>query len=527
MIDAFKHEFGFAQHMTFFIHVRRNVKDKLRECNIPTQISSDILDDIFGKKVGSIHIEGLVDARDCNDFQEKVERFIERLQNASLPSQANMECFITWFQKHKAPVIQDSMLRSVREECGLGSPPSHFTTNACETANCMLKNEVNYKKNDMIHFLQKFNNMIREQGREVERAIIGRGKYELKPQYQSFHVPETKWFAMSTIQREQHLKRFASASVTEAGDLDTAVSSECLGRDLTLAFSLSVDVNTVACHGRISLTCLEGIWSKAAELLKTDGAIVSAPGVSSGSKFVQSYSGHRPHLVTPKRGNTFACDQDCPNWRALNVCAHTVAVAELSGKLPDFVASFKKAKKAPSLSLFAEATMPKGKGRKGSQRPRKRKASVPTEAVLENPALSPCPSNDSPLNQDMSIPVSVSIGSHAMSSPAASRSQVNNFQQPLVTQNMQVTTSPSLYPHPPWSFHGYMPPPSPYSIPMTGSQAPQFCFSNVYYHFNVHCVWLRCPWFAPMLLEVPSDIYPHLDISHLERLRKEFQIQLS
>ena len=62
------------------------------------QLSSDILDDIFGKKVGSVYIEGLVDAQDCNDFQEKVERFVERLQDASLPSQANMERFITWSQ---------------------------------------------------------------------------------------------------------------------------------------------------------------------------------------------------------------------------------------------------------------------------------------------------------------------------------------------------------------------------------------------------------------------------------------------
>ncbi len=30
LIDAFKHEFGFAQHLTCFNHVRRNVKDKLR-----------------------------------------------------------------------------------------------------------------------------------------------------------------------------------------------------------------------------------------------------------------------------------------------------------------------------------------------------------------------------------------------------------------------------------------------------------------------------------------------------------------
>ena len=44
------------------------------------------------------------------------------------------------------------------------------------------------------------------------------------------------------------------------------------------------------------------------------------------------------------------------------MCAHTVVVAELCGKLPDFMAYFKKTKKVPSLSQFAEATMSKGKG---------------------------------------------------------------------------------------------------------------------------------------------------------------------
>ena len=66
----------------------------------------------------------------------------------------------------------------------------------------------------MMNFLQMLNNLICEQECEVERAVIGRGKYELRPQYQSFHVPETKWFAMSTMQREQHLKKFADVSST-------------------------------------------------------------------------------------------------------------------------------------------------------------------------------------------------------------------------------------------------------------------------------------------------------------------------
>ena len=61
----------------------------------------------------------------------------------------------------------------------------------------------------------------------------------------------------------------------------------------------------------------------------------------------------------------FACDQNCPNWKSLSVCAHSVAVAELCGKLLEFVACFMKTKKAPSLTRFAEVTMPKGRGAEG------------------------------------------------------------------------------------------------------------------------------------------------------------------
>ena len=76
-IDAFKHEFGYAQHMTCFIHVRRNVKDKLRLCCILAQLRTDILDDIFGKTVGTVYTEGLVDANDAIDFQEKTSKMVE------------------------------------------------------------------------------------------------------------------------------------------------------------------------------------------------------------------------------------------------------------------------------------------------------------------------------------------------------------------------------------------------------------------------------------------------------------------
>lgn len=197
LIDAFKHEFGFAQHLTCFIHVRRNIKNKLHECDIPSQLSIEILDDVFGKTVGTTRVEGLVDACSETDFQERLDELAKKWQYATLPSSANIDSFLSWFQT-KSVIIKDTMLSTVREECGLGCPPVPFTTNACETANFMLKNHTNYKKSEIFEFLQKLKELIIKQEREIERAIFGRGKYELRPQYRSFSVLESKWFVMST-----------------------------------------------------------------------------------------------------------------------------------------------------------------------------------------------------------------------------------------------------------------------------------------------------------------------------------------
>ena len=152
--DAFMHEFGFAQHLTCFIHVRRNVKERLRVCNIPTLHSTEILDDIFGRKLGTVYIEGLVDACDTTDLDSKVEKAVSKWRSFDHSSTTDLEGFVSWFQTCKVPVIRDSMLKTVREECGLGSPPDPFTTNASETANSILKNRVDYKQSELPEFLQ-------------------------------------------------------------------------------------------------------------------------------------------------------------------------------------------------------------------------------------------------------------------------------------------------------------------------------------------------------------------------------------
>ena len=309
LLDAFKHEFGFAQHLTCFIHVRRNVKDKLNECNISSQFTIEILDDVFGNKIGTVYVEGLVDADDVDDFDAKLESLLTkwRDQDVATTSVSNIGKFISWFQSCKAPVIRSSIIKGVREECGLGSPPTSFTTNASETANYMLKHKVNYKQNELPDFLEKFKELLLEQEQEVKKAILRRGKYELRSQYQSWHVSEAKWFSMSTVQREQHLQKFSVASVEDISQCEGDVAdSITIGRDQSLSSSLSVDFTSLTGTTRIPLNCLQGIWNKAAELLKIDNAIVTAPGNNSGAKFVLSYQGTKPHLVAPKKTQVFA-----------------------------------------------------------------------------------------------------------------------------------------------------------------------------------------------------------------------------
>jgi len=53
------------------------------------------------------------------------------------------------------------------------------------------------------------------------------------------------------------------------------------------------------------------VWKRVDELLKTDAVVVTAHGIGKKAKYVLSFSGQKPHLVIPKKGGSYACDQDC------------------------------------------------------------------------------------------------------------------------------------------------------------------------------------------------------------------------
>lgn len=113
------------------------------------------------------------------------------------------------------------MLRPVRESARLGSPPEPFYTNEVESKNNILKQQVSYKHSELPVFVDHMKGLLRDQRREIERAVASSGEYRLSSQYTHLGVEQQKWFKMSEQQRLRKVERFFKAEVGPQAFLTT------------------------------------------------------------------------------------------------------------------------------------------------------------------------------------------------------------------------------------------------------------------------------------------------------------------
>ena len=96
--------------------------------------------------------EGLVDCVDQSSFEEKLPIIMEKWRSNDENTEA-LTGFCDWLLKNKVNVIRSTMLRSVREDAGLGCPPDAFYTNASECMNNVVKVKVHYKRLELPNFI--------------------------------------------------------------------------------------------------------------------------------------------------------------------------------------------------------------------------------------------------------------------------------------------------------------------------------------------------------------------------------------
>ena len=576
LADAFGHEYRYASRLSCFIHCRRNIKQQLRERHYPEDEIKAVLDDIFGVQQDDVFAEGLVDCKSDTDFREKLQALEERWNSIEESNSQIRQGFYSWFIHYKSDVIKSTMLRPVREEAGLGCPPQPFTTNPSEAVNAVIKNQVNYKSSHLTQFIQHLKAVIDEQDREVERAVIGRGKYRFKEQYSTLQVPESQWFRMTERQRLDHMKRVATAKVVVIespfqADVGGTISASTGDKNKLL----SVDFNSVAANVSVPLECLRGILDKAEELLNLPQGMSPAPGHPDTARMVLSRSGKRPHLVLPCRNASFKCDSDCLNFKALNICSHTVAVAEANKSLAEFLTHFQRAKRKLNFTAVALHGNLTGSGRKGGAPPRKRKklttctsrvdrlnssspsanlsattvgnASQVCSASTVNISLSsqagPSYTHSSPYTSGWP-PSYYDWGYQPFLSPQSSGmmyDQQESYPSPSPLSSPAMHTPPMAQENAPFNLHfisgniskcagcgnKYVKPPMPpYDICIQHKEWRSFSsggvqqskFAPAYYHVNEACVRRNWPTFSPSQLSVPPDVFSKLTSTHTEYL---------
>ena len=278
-----------------FIHFKKNIVDKLKEYGIPHKVSQEYVDDIFGCYHGSTYMEGLVDCSSEAEFHEKFTKcktIWDIREGPYAPSSGPR--FYDYFQRYKSGTFSHSMLKSLRESVGLGSPPSIYTTNASESINAMMKRKVNYKESEWPRFCKEIEDLVKEQREEVIRALSGRGQYRLLSNYSHYSISASVWAKMRPSQRREVVVKFDKASLKKlqvhtgsASSVGVVDQVSVSGQSSTKQLSVTAADSEIT---KISLSTLEQIWSKAENLINGENAIAPAPGNDSSTKMVMSYS---------------------------------------------------------------------------------------------------------------------------------------------------------------------------------------------------------------------------------------------
>ena len=63
--------------------------------------------------------------------------------------------------------------------------------------------------------MNKYKELVAEQQKELEQAVINCGNYQFWEQYRLLEIPESKWFTMTTQQRAEHHTKVQSLAVIE------------------------------------------------------------------------------------------------------------------------------------------------------------------------------------------------------------------------------------------------------------------------------------------------------------------------
>ena len=301
------------------LHGRENCKRKLIELGIDPDTQKNILDQIYGYEVdthdGRIRTLGLVDVETPEEFDDDLLEVIPNWDYMESRSTGKDPKFSNWFVDNKATETKASMLAPLRRAAGLGQQPRQFTTNDVESENMNVKRAVDFQKKTWDEAANILHARVLATYEELCRAIYQDGEYRLKPEYQHLGVAPGKWAGLTLKDRQKQLQK-ANLRLPPGATYLTVTAEE-------------------SGIGGYSISDLKTTWQKAELLFSKDENITQHP--RDQSKTVV-FDEDEVYTVQKTGQHMFTCTK-CELFKQHDslFCPHTLAVAEKSGTLPNFL----------------------------------------------------------------------------------------------------------------------------------------------------------------------------------------------
>ena len=172
-----------------------------------TRILKHIYGAEFETSEGRQRTLGLVDAETPQEFDDKLAQRVkvwDRLEEGDTGKQPSIS---KWFTTYKSKECKEAMLAPLRQQAGLGEPPTQFTTNDVECENLRVKREVDWTKSVWDQAANHLHNKVLGHYEQLNRALYQEGEFRLADDFNHLEMKPHEWAKLQVSERRQHLQK--------------------------------------------------------------------------------------------------------------------------------------------------------------------------------------------------------------------------------------------------------------------------------------------------------------------------------
>ena len=209
LVKALQSVFPQSRHMFCTVHCKDNVRHHLTAIGTPTSVREHVLGLLFG-------CAGVAEAADEHQLDDRTAQLMQYVRQQNIDA-------VDYLQDRTLPKLAGNC-RLKWQEPWLGQ--HQWTNNNCESANHVLKMQVDWKPARITDLVDHLRDVVRMQYNELRRALCGLGEFQLAPAFSHHVISQMRWTAMSDDARTRAVAKLTGDSGRQGVRQRTVTSSD-------------------------------------------------------------------------------------------------------------------------------------------------------------------------------------------------------------------------------------------------------------------------------------------------------------